>query len=342
MREKGFWKFVLEVLLVTVALVAVIVCCDVRRVFASDETNNHIDKKWHYLYEYARQEKPVDILVIGNSHAYTGLRPEVVKDFTGLSCFLLAAPGVSQDDCSYMLEEALSIIKPRVVVLETYPINEYVQKSLSPGQLSDQFKSFGSRRNVRLKLRSMFRLFRPEDLPYAWSATLRNHDILFDDFLLFKYNLKHPKGPEYDPSEDYWGRFITFTSGLTEETLNRYKTDGPPVDGKKIWPGPDAIYATERMLDMCKEKKIPVMFLTIPMYHEHVSNADLWHEHLKILIGNRPWLDLQLPAYNSYFEPDCFENTYQTNQHQTARGSVKSSVFLSDFLLDLAGIPHHD
>ena len=92
MREKGFWKFVLEVLLVTVALVSVIVFCNVRRVFAGEGDNDHIRKKWHYLYQYAREKKPVDVLIIGNSHAYTGLRPEVLKDMTGLNCFILAAP----------------------------------------------------------------------------------------------------------------------------------------------------------------------------------------------------------------------------------------------------------
>lgn len=320
------------------AMIAVIVCCDKRRVFVADEENNHIGKKWHYLYQYAQQKKPVDILVIGNSHAYTGLRPELVKEMTNLNCFILAAPGVFQDDCSYMLEEALSILKPRLVVLETYPINEYVQKELPPSQLSEQFKSFENRRNVHLKLKSMFRLFRPEDFPYAWSSTLRNHDILFDNYVLLKYNLKHPNSPEYDPEEDYWGRFISFTSGLSEETLAHYKTNGPSVDGSKIWPGPDAIYATERMMKMCQERKIPVMFLTVPMYHEHVRNAGLWHEHLKLLIGDTPWLDLQLPIYNSYFEPDCFEDTYKENQHQTAHGANSTSILLSRFLLKLAGI----
>ena len=105
-----------------------------------------------------------------------------------------------------------------------------------------------------------------------------------------------------------------------------------------MWPGPDAIMATERMLDMCKERKIPVMFLTIPMYHEHVTNAVLWHEHLKILIGDNPWLDLQLPAYDSYFDPECFEDAYKENQHQTSLGSIKSSILLSHFILKLVGL----
>lgn len=332
MREKGFWKFVLEVLLVTAALVTIIACCDFRRVFASDELNNHIGKKWYYLYKYAREKKPVDILVIGNSHAYTGLRPEVIKDMTGLNCFIMAAPGVYQDDCSYMLEEALSIVKPRLVVLETYPIHSYVQKDLSSAQLSEQFKSFSNRRNLSLKLKSMFHLFRLETIPYAWSSTLRNHDILFDDYQLLQYNLKHPKAPEYDPSEDYWGRFISFTSGLTEQTLKRYEQDGPSVDGSRIIPGPDAIKATNRMLEMCKKNNILVMFLTIPMYHEHVSNADQWHNHLKPLVGDYRWLDMQRPIYDSLFGPECFEDTYKENQHQTSRGAAVSSIIFSKFI----------
>ena len=338
MREKGFWKFVLEVLLVTVALVSIIVFCNVRRVFAGEGDNDHIRKKWHYLYQYAREKKPVDVLIIGNSHAYTGLRPEVLKDLTGLNCFILAAPGVFQDDCSYMLEEALSIITPRMVILETYPIHEYVQKDLSPSLLSDHFKSFEARRNLKLKLKSMFRLFRLDNIPYAWSTTLRNHDILFDNLPLLKYNLKHPKAPEFDPAEDYWGRFIAFTKGLSAETLNKYRQEGPPVDGSQIFPGTDAGNATRRMLSMCEERNIPVMFLTIPMYHEHVTNARIWHEHLEPLVGDNPWLDLQLSAYDSYFGPDCFEDTYKANQHQTGEGAIRSSYALSRFILKRVGL----
>lgn len=338
MREKGFWKFVLEVVLVTAALVSVIVCCNVRRVFAGEEDNNHIRKKWHYLYQYAREKKPVDVLVIGNSHAYTGLRPEVLKDMAGLNCFLLAAPGVHQDDCSYMLEEALSILTPRMVILETYPIDGYVQKDLPPGQLSSQFDSFSNRRNLALKLKSMFRLFRLDDIPYAWSSTLRNHDILFDNWHLFKYNLRHPKAPEFDPSEDYWGRFIAFSKGLTEETLNKYRQDGPPVDGSRICPGPDAVKATRRMLALCEKKKIPVMFLTIPMYHQHIANAKDRHDNLAPLVGDNPWLDLQLPVYDSLFGPECFEDTYKQNQHQTGTGAIRSSYALSRFILRRAGL----
>lgn len=328
MKEKGFVRFILEVLAVAAVAIGAIALSDSRRVFAPDESNNHIGKKWHYLYLYAKQGKPIDILIVGNSHAYTGIIPEIIKEMLGARCFILAAPGVQMDDCSYMLEEALTIINPKLVVLETYPINDYDQKNLSPSDLSDQFTSFASRRNVKLKLKSMFRLFKVDDIPFAWSCTLRNHDIFFDNPPLMKYNLKHPSAPEYNPDEEYLGRFARFNVGLSEETLNRYKTEGPPVDGSKIKPGPDAIKATERMLKMCKDKDIPTAFLTVPMYHEHVANAEQWHENLKPVVGDVSWLDLQLPAYDNVFGPQCFEDTYAVNQHQSVEGAKRTTNIL--------------
>lgn len=332
MKEKGFLRFVLEVLFVVITVIAVIAVCDTRRVFASDEANNHIGKKWHYLYQYAKQKKPIDILVIGNSHAYTGLIPELFQNGLNARCFVLAAPGVQMDDCSDMLEEALTLITPKLVILETFPINAYVQKDLDGQALSDQFHSFAQRRNIRLKLKSMFRLFRLENIPFAWSSTLRNHDIIFDIPELLKYNLKHPSGPEYDPNEDYLGKYSRFKTGLTEKTLNRYKAEGAPVDGSVIKFGRDAERATNRMLKMCSDKGIPVLFFTIPMYHEHVANAEQWHDNLKPLIGNRLWLDLQLPSFDYQFDPECFEDTYNSNQHLSIAGASQTTQILVGFI----------
>ena len=333
MKKKGsILKFILEALAVLALVLAAVYLCDRKRVFASDENNNHIGKKWHYLYQYAKQKKPVDMLIVGNSHAYTGIIPEVVQKEIGMRCFILAAPGVTMDDCCCMLEEALKISSPKLVVLETYPINGYVQKELDGQMLSDQYASFANRRDKGLKLKSSCRLFSLDNIPMAWSSTLRNHDILFDNKPLLDHNLKNPNPPRYDPKEDYLGRYVRFNTGLTEEGLEQYKLKGASVDGSAIKPGPDAVRATRRMLEMCKERDIPVMFLTIPMYHEHVSGAEAWHENLKPLIGETPWLDLQLPGFDSYFGPDCFENTYSENQHQTGRGALRTTTLLIRFL----------
>lgn len=332
MKAKGFLRFVLEALAALAVVLVAVYFCDRRRVFASEEQNNHIGKKWHYLYQYAAEKKPVDMLIIGNSHAYTGILPEIIGDELGMRCFILAAPGVTMDECSYMLEEALQITSPKVVVLETYPINGYVQKELDGQMLSDQYASFDSRQNRKIKLASSWKLFSLDHWPMAWSSTLRNHDILFDNRSLLENNLKNPQGPRYDPKEEYLGRYTRFVRGLSEQTLEQYGAEGAVVDGSAIQPGPDAIRATRRMVEMCQRKGIAVMFLTIPMYHGHVRNAELWHGNLKPLLGNIPWLDLQLPRYDQVFGPECFENTNKANQHLTVEGARRTTLLLSDFI----------
>lgn len=332
MKAKGFLRFVLEALAAFAVVLAVLYLCDRRRVFASSEQNNHLDKKWHYLYQYFAEKKPVDILIIGNSHAYTGILPELVRDELGMRCFVLAAPGVSMDECSYMLEEALQITNPKLVVLETYPINGYVQKDLDGQMLSDQYASFASRRNRKIKWASSLKLFSLDHWPMAWSSTLRNHDILFDNQRLLKYNLKHPRGPQYDPEEEYLGRYSRFLRGLSEQAVEQYAVEGAAVDGSTIRPGPDATQATRRMVEMCQRKGIAVMFLTVPMYHEHVTGAEAWHENLRPLVGTVPWLDLQLPRYDSSFGPECFEDTDRANQHQTVEGAMRTTLLLTSFI----------
>lgn len=332
MKEKRFGLFVLEVLAVVAVLCGVVAFCDARGIFNPDDTNNHIAKKWHYLYQYASQGKPVDILVIGNSHAYTGLVPKHIKKTLGQNCFILAAPGSTMDDCRYMLEEALTMFTPKLVVLETYPIYDYDQKRLPAQNLSDQFTSFAARRNFGIKLKSSLRLFRLDDVPFAWSSTLRNHGLIFDDPLLLDRNIHHPGGMRYDPNEDYDGKYSRFTSGLTEKTLSRYRTEGAPVDGSAVVPGKYAVKATGRMVDMCHAKGIPVMFLTIPMYREHVSAAERWHENLVPVIAKLPWLDLQDPQYYALFGPDSFEDTYNANQHLSNVGAVKATDVLAQYI----------
>ena len=332
MKTKGFLRFVLEALVAFALVLAALYLCDSKRVFASDELNNHTRKKWHFLYQYAKDKKPVDMLIIGNSHAYTGILPEIVQRQLGMRCFILAAPGVTMDECSYMLEEALQITSPKVVVLETYPINGYVQKELDGQMLSDQYASFENRRDPGIKWKSSWKLFSLDNMPMAWSPTLRNHDILFDNVKLLKHNLKNPEPPRFNPKEEYLGRYARFKKGLTLETLKKYGFEGAPVDGSSIKPGPDATKATQRMVEMCREKGIPVMFLTIPMYHEHVSGAEEWHENLRPLIGRTPWLDLQLPGFDSGFGPECFEDTYNENQHLTIEGAKRTTLLLSSYI----------
>lgn len=96
--------------------------------------------------------------------------------------------------------------------------------------------------------------------------------------------------------------------------------------------GADAARSTEKILRLCRKKGIRVMFLTIPMYHAHIAHPEALHANLAPVIGNTPWLDLQDPAYDEVFGPECFENTYKENQHQTSTGAYRTSLLLARFI----------
>lgn len=325
-------RFVLEMLATLAVVICLVAVCDHRRVFAQEEDNNHTGKAWHYLYRYAEPDSGgIDVMILGNSHAYTGILPDLMTETLHKRSFILAAQGVYITDCYYMLEEALTVVHPQLLVIETYTLADYKQKELTGISLNSQFQSFENRKNVWLKLKSTPALFSLENAPFAWSRTLRNHSYLFDNTLLVLYNLKNPHPPVYE-NEEYLGRFVSFTSGLTQATLDRYDKEGPPVDGNDMTVGKEAEQALAKIRALCEKKGIRVMFLTVPMYHLHIQHRSGLEKNLATHIGDTPWLDLQYPGYDKIFTEDCFEDTYSPNQHQTVRGAYFTTSYLNAFI----------
>lgn len=319
-------KYLLEILLSFAAVTAAVWVMDDLRLFRSPDPNNHTAKRWAYYYDFTRRH-PLDVLIIGNSHAYTGLLPKRVSCTAGLNCFMLASGGITLTESCYILEEALTRATPKVVVIETYTISGYRQKHLGPSDLSLEFKSFAARRNIPIKLRSTPHLFTVGEVPYAWSQTLRNHDLIFDRDRM-RYNLHH-LGPEHYHDRLYLGRFVRFNTGLTDATLEHYRTEGPPVDGTSRMFGPEAESAMGRILDICRRKGIAVLFLTLPMYPDHVSHTDVWMADFGAHFDGLPWLNLQ---GDPSFGPESFEDTYRDNQHMTYRGAAIASDRLAGYL----------
>ena len=99
----------------------------------------------------------------------------------------------------------------------------------------------------------------------------------------------------------------------------------------------DAFIAMDMISALCEEKGIKIMFLTLPMYKDHISNYSAWKMNLSELIEkyDYPWLDLQYNYNEDVFGPECFENTYKKNQHMTAIGARNASAILSEYILEL-------
>ena len=80
-----------------VVVVAVVKFTDFKSYFNPDYTNDHTRRKWNAFYQFTK-DKPVDVVLVGNSHLYTGINPENLSTALGANCFILASPGTTMTD----------------------------------------------------------------------------------------------------------------------------------------------------------------------------------------------------------------------------------------------------
>lgn len=332
-KKVKLFFFKLTGLLIIIALV--IAYSDFKGYFNPSMKNNHTVKKWDAFYDFTKQNN-VDILLLGNSHLYTGINPKNLSLTLGANAFILASPGTYVDDSYWGLKEALKYCTPRVVVLETYCIDDFNPYELDEGNLSSQFKSFAGRKDFVTKLESTPFLFAPRDYLYAWSNTIRNHNFLINDYKQIKENLKIARDGKKNENNKklYLGRYVRFLTGIDDKILKRYKTEGPPVDGNKYNYSEYARKDVNKIISLCKENNIELIFLTLPMYEKHIANYQKWHDKIAQLIGNNDWIDMQeKKTYHSIgFGAFAFENTYNSNQHMTYKGSLLATYKLASFI----------
>ena len=298
--------------------------------FISDAENDHVKHRWDSFYEFSRRNN-VDVLLLGNSHMYTGINPENLSNALGANAFILAAPGTSVIDSYYSLKEALDRCKPGLVVLETYGINHSDPGEFSANALGEQIKSFSARKDVVKKLLSVPYLFPVSSYAEALSPTILNHHYMYSDEGEFKRNIEYSKKEKEKDSELFLGRYIRFTEGIDSATMSEYDTKGAPVDGNEFTYSDNVSSRVDKIVKLCADRKIELVFLTLPMYYKHVKNYNTWKTRLETLLNQYPnaWIDFQEPYEFDDFTPECFENTHNINQHMTYVGSLVATYKLA-------------
>ncbi len=333
-KDPSLKTLVIKGVFISIIISSILLIIEKKQVFGEDNTNNQIDWKWDWFYRLDKSKTPIDVLFVGNSHILTGMNPYLFTRQTGLNSFILGAPGVGVHDLYYTIEEAIQVKKPQVIVLETYAINNMEPRDLSAGALNDQITSFRARKNFSLKMKSMFSLFNYNNYLITWFDVFKNHNFIFTKPDQISRNIKNG-GPERKEKKDvYLGQFSRFQSGLTQKTLDRYTKEGAPVDGNEYTISESAIKYTKKIAALCDTNNIQLVFLTIPMYANHVANYDVWREVLETHIGDLTthWLDLQIDGSPEQYNVNAFEDTYDANQHLTGYGMNVTAVVFAKYI----------
>lgn len=326
-------KFISKAFVMLLIVVGCVAFTDWKGYFNPDYANDHTRRKWKAYYKFTKSN-PIDIVLVGNSHLYTGINPENLSNALGANCFILASPGTTMTDVYYSLKEAISVSKPRVAVIETFGIDDYSSHEMEAGALSDQFKSFSARKNVGQKLASTPVIFHSRNYLAAWSNTVRNHNFIFSDQEQLKRNKELMKHPQPEPTGLYLGRYIRFTSGLEPENLKKYEQGTIGFNSNNFTISDEAKKYVDKTIQLCKAHNIIPVFLTLPMYHKHFNDMERYTAKLaEVIAPYKPlWENQQTPYDYKAFTPDCFENTVSGNQHMTYYGSLISTYKLAHFM----------
>ena len=87
----------LKVIFVVAVFIIAINYSDSKGYFNPDESNNHTKKKWDSFYKFSKRNN-VDIVLVGNSHLYSGINPKNLSNTLGVNAFILASPGTNISD----------------------------------------------------------------------------------------------------------------------------------------------------------------------------------------------------------------------------------------------------
>jgi len=328
-KQSGWVIFSVKTLLLLLVVAAVVFYTDKQGYFIADQSNNHISRKWNSFY-HLTETKNIDVILLGNSHIVTGVEPFVLSAASGCYNFILAQSGVNIKDCWFQLGEALKHTTPKLVIVETFGIgnNEKKDEDVVP-----MIQSFEAHRDLSYKLRKMPEMFSCNAWLQAWSPTVRNHSFLLTDTARIHFNIKNPPQPQ--PYKLDLGRYARFSTGLTDSTIAIYDRLGAAFKGEEYKISEYNKKYLKKVMDLCEEKNIPVLFLTVPMYYKHIDNYAVWKKTLGEELQKYPsakWLDLQEPYDTTLYTKEAFENTYSANQHLSNIGMIYTAYKLAGYL----------
>jgi hypothetical protein len=302
-----------------------------RRGIFDTRNSDHNEQRWISL-ESMKDSVDVDLLILGNSQAYTGILPKQLSASTGMTTFVLANNGIIMRDAYWNLMEALSLCSPQLILIETSLMNSKETHAELPVVLVSSIRALRARPNFGRNWESTLDVFKFDNLMYALSPTLLNHHLVMDNPEMIKKNIlmeKHVVAPS--PQRLYLGQHAKFPSGISSQGLALYDSLGAPIGPEHITISTENELYAKRIMELAKSKGIQVAFAALPRYKQHfgtdldLARSQLLEELLEPL--EVPFFDLQQMAISE--NPEWFEETRHPNQHMSLRGSMFATNILS-------------
>lgn len=289
----------------------------------------------YYKYNLFYEHDDIGILVLGNSHADSGINHKILKARSGLTSYNLSFERTNIFQTYFNLLEALRVSNPKLVIIENHAfMSTGIEDNLHNKNGKMNFKSAKSLYGKRISL-----------VKYNEAKEMFDEDALFNTFNIFRFHdnwtdredlsqfLYKTNSKSHQQSFNGYATKTTFLSKRREEKIKNAQFD------KKAIISEDEKTYLNKIIQLSKERNFDVLFVTIPFlndyYHKtkpHYAQAYVTLDSIVSKHSNVKRLDLnaQFDFNSTYFIDEKGKN--YRNQHLNYKGSTKATNFIADFI----------
>ena len=291
--------------------------------------SNAIFRTWQRFYRLRRGE--VDILIVGNSHAYSSFDPEIISEMTGQDSYILASNSQNVVQTYFNVKEALHYQHPDRIVLEAFALddnNNWLYGTETPDRDWKKESNIDGMRFGLTKLEAITKQYLPENWSYAVFPILRCHgnwaDIWTVGSNLAFYTKEIGQYSSFHPSE----------TKMTEETKALYDTAAYNSAPKVI--SAINIEYFHKLAQLCREEDITLYLVMAPMYDGYIKsiNYEDWKGKMEDLAESEKlfYLDCNEHYEEIGLSSQDFEDIYNGYHHLNKDGADKVTKFVFENL----------
>lgn len=288
--------------------------------------------RWKEFYN----QKNIDIVFLGSSHAYRSFDPENFDMKLKCNTFNLGSSNQSAIESYFALKETLRCYKPKLIVLENYWV------------LYEKYESFNAAtciydylKNSPVKFDMLINAFTPDQYLKAIFLSVRYHNN-YKDIQIIKENVankivdkdqlttKKSKTEEVYKAKGYVAnKNVATFKQLNEE--NFFKNNAPGE-----WDEKRFLYLN-KIIKLCKEKNVPLVLITAPLpptTMKIVKNYDIIHKKFNDIANqyNIDYIDYNLINRDLEFLSD---KDFKDDHHLNVEGANIMNQHLVNILRDV-------
>jgi len=321
MKKLSLYIFNFRILLVGGFLLLFFICLNGLRTLTVEYDD--IQKRWDYFYELP--PRSLDILILGNSHAYSTYSPNIIDAICGTNSFVIASNSQKLEQTYYNLKEVLKYQQPKIIVIQLSVLSGDSWKT----KIGD-YRVYSNLDGMKYSLNKVNAIIaqRPrEDYINSVFPFFRDHDN-WKDSELMATNLSRLEDVE---KEDYRG-FFPRESEMGKKVAEQYElAKKQDLSNFKISKSDESYL--NKIKNLSKENKFKVVYVMSPKYSDLLNNTyKNKYNVLKKVVSKYgdDYVDFNRLSEEIGLKKRSFENGFIGYQHTSYFGAIQVSTYLAN------------